>query len=211
MQLGAHGRWFGSTGRVVVQLALPLILAACGGGSTTPTTQATPTGQAAADGQMAAMVRALGHQRELRIGADLLAVRSALGKGTLMTSMMGGTEQIFGFFPCDASTDAISVTMAEGRVAAILVTPCSGAGGMVRSQMARRLLPSDATPVGTLATPGPGGTVSIYRSAMLPRALDDYWFEDCSGNKVAPGTVAVAPLASGGWDITVGTCPNAGV
>jgi hypothetical protein len=84
VQLWAHGRWFASTGRAVVQVALPLILAACAGGSTTPTTQATPTGQAAADGQMAAMVRALGHQQELRIGADLSAVRSALGKGTLI-------------------------------------------------------------------------------------------------------------------------------
>lgn len=135
-------------------------------------------------------------------------MRPALGTGTLMAAMMGQTERIYGFMPCDATTNAVSVTVIEDRIGAIRVSPCGGGGAVLQAAMAERLLPPDATATGTLTSAG--GPIRVYHSAMLAQMLDDYWFEDCSGKKVTPGTVVVAPLAGGGWDITAGTCPNTG-
>ena len=143
------------------------------------------------------------------MGAQASPMPPALGKGTEIAAMMGNTERIYGFLPCGPGKDALQLIFAEDRIASILWSPCGDGSGTSALGFAREFLPADAAASGSVSRSG-FDSVSVYHSQALGRQLDDRWFEDCSGNNVSPGTLVVASIPDGGWDLTAGTCPSSG-
>jgi hypothetical protein len=146
--------------------------------------------------------------------------------------MMNGAVSEFGYMPCpQTGRMSLTVTFGDSHVVAVSWMPCGTSEALPSAAALRHLLPPDAktykpataswsgaggsqatqSPTSNSVKPGaiPSGGAKdwhLYRSRSLAASMDGYWFMDCSGRYLPPGTITTASIGSAGWAVTAGAC-----